>query len=81
MKLTPRSVAIEARLLLIGIPVLLWTLIPIYHLVLFAISDARHGHLRPALAGAPDAAELRHRVRARSTSTSTTSGSSSGTRC
>lgn len=28
----------EAKLLLIGIPVLLWTLIPIYHLLLFAIS-------------------------------------------
>ena len=28
----------EAQLLLVGIPVLLWTLIPIYHLVLFAIS-------------------------------------------
>ena len=28
----------EAKLLLIGIPVLLWTLIPIYHMVLFAIS-------------------------------------------
>ena len=33
-----RDVAIEARLLLIGIPVLIWTLLPIYHLVLFAIS-------------------------------------------
>ena len=33
-----RDVAVEARLLLIGIPVLIWTLLPIYHLVLFAIS-------------------------------------------
>ena len=33
-----RDVAIEARLLLIGIPVLIWTLLPIYHMVLFAIS-------------------------------------------
>jgi multiple sugar transport system permease protein len=32
------EVANEARLLLIGIPVLLWTLLPIYHMVLFAIS-------------------------------------------
>jgi multiple sugar transport system permease protein len=39
MKLpSARDVAIEARLLLIGIPVLIWTLLPIYHLVLFAIS-------------------------------------------
>jgi multiple sugar transport system permease protein len=28
----------EARLILIGIPVLLWTTLPIYHMVLFAIS-------------------------------------------
>jgi multiple sugar transport system permease protein len=33
-----RDVAIEARLLLIGIPVLIWTMLPIYHLILFAIS-------------------------------------------
>jgi multiple sugar transport system permease protein len=33
-----RDVAIEARLLLIGIPVLIWTMLPIYHLFLFAIS-------------------------------------------
>lgn len=41
----------EAKLLLVGIPVLLWTLIPIYHLVLFAISpkqDAFSGALFPA---------------------------------
>jgi multiple sugar transport system permease protein len=33
-----RDVTTEARLLLIGIPVLIWTLLPIYHLLLFAIS-------------------------------------------
>jgi len=33
-----RTVSTEAKLLLIGIPVLIWTLLPIYHLVLFAIS-------------------------------------------
>ena len=33
-----RGVATEAKLLLVGIPVLLWTLLPIYHMVLFAIS-------------------------------------------
>ena len=39
MKLpSARDIAIEARLLLIGIPVLIWTLLPIYHMVLFAIS-------------------------------------------
>ena len=37
-KITWRSVATEAKLLLVGIPLLLWTMIPIYHLVLFAIS-------------------------------------------
>lgn len=39
MKLpTLRDVSNEAKLLLIGIPVLIWTLLPIYHLTLFAIS-------------------------------------------
>ena len=33
-----RDVTVEARLLLIGIPVLIWTLLPIYHLLLFALS-------------------------------------------
>ena len=33
-----RQVTTEAKLLLIGIPVLLWTMLPIYHLFLFAIS-------------------------------------------
>ena len=33
-----RAVSTEAKLLLIGIPVLIWTFLPIYHLVLFAIS-------------------------------------------
>ncbi|QQP88253.1 carbohydrate ABC transporter permease [Skermanella sp. TT6] len=32
------GIAGEAKLLLIGIPVLIWTLLPIYHLFLFAIS-------------------------------------------
>ena len=47
---TLREVGTEARLLLIGIPVLIWTLLPIYHLVLFAISpkqDAFAGKLWP----------------------------------
>jgi multiple sugar transport system permease protein len=39
MKLpTLRRVGTEAKLLLIGVPVFLWTLLPIYHMVLFAIS-------------------------------------------
>ena len=33
-----RAVAAEAKLLLIGIPVFLWTMLPLYHLFLFAIS-------------------------------------------
>ena len=40
----------EAKLLLIGIPVLIWTLLPIYHLFLFAIStkdEAFGGRLWP----------------------------------
>ena len=46
-----RSVATETRLLLIGIPLLLWTMLPIYHLLLFAISpkdSAFAGNLWPA---------------------------------
>jgi multiple sugar transport system permease protein len=45
-----KAVAAEARLLLIGIPVAIWTLIPIYHLFLFAISgrdSATSGRLWP----------------------------------
>ena len=52
MKLpTLRDIGIEARLLLVGIPVLIWTMIPIYHLFLFSISpkeDAFSGKLWPA---------------------------------
>ena len=33
-----RKITNEAKLLLIGVPVLLWTMLPIYHLFLFAIS-------------------------------------------
>ena len=51
MKLpTLGEVGTEARLLLIGIPVFLWTMIPIYHMFLFAISpkeDAFSGKLWP----------------------------------
>jgi multiple sugar transport system permease protein len=45
-----RKAAGEAKLLLIGIPVFLWTMLPIYHLFLFAISpkdDAFAGKLWP----------------------------------
>ena len=38
MKLKWKTVATEAKLLLIGIPLFLWTIIPVYHLFLFAIS-------------------------------------------
>ena len=51
MKLpTLREVSTEARLLLIGIPVFVWTMVPIYHMFLFAISpkeDAFSGKLWP----------------------------------
>jgi multiple sugar transport system permease protein len=45
-----RAVTAEAKLLLIGIPVVIWTLLPIYHLLLFAISpkqEAFSGKLWP----------------------------------
>src|SRR5215204_3056514 len=45
-----RAVATDAKLLLIGIPVLIWTVLPIYHMVLFAISpkeQAFSGQLWP----------------------------------
>src|SRR5512141_1921934 len=45
-----RGFATEAKLLLIGIPVFIWTMLPIYHLVLFAISpkdQAMSGQLWP----------------------------------
>src|SRR5258708_19774362 len=51
MKLpTLREVGTEAKLLLIGIPVLIWTMVPIYHMFVFAISpkeDAFSGKLWP----------------------------------
>jgi multiple sugar transport system permease protein len=49
-RLTLKAVATEAKLLLIGIPVFLWTMIPVYHLFLFAISprdSATSGRLWP----------------------------------
>ena len=49
-RLTFKRVTTEAKLLLIGIPVLLWTLIPVDHMVLFAISpkdSATTGRLWP----------------------------------
>jgi multiple sugar transport system permease protein len=45
-----RKVTAEAKLLLIGIPVFLWTVIPVYHMFLFAISgrdSATSGRLWP----------------------------------
>jgi multiple sugar transport system permease protein len=47
---TLRDVTTEAKLLLVAIPVLLWTMLPIYHLFLFAISpkdSAFAGNLWP----------------------------------
>jgi multiple sugar transport system permease protein len=47
---TAKAVATEAKLLLIGIPVVIWTLLPVYHMVLFALSpkdSATSGHLWP----------------------------------
>ena len=48
--ITLKKISTEAKLLLIGIPVFLWTIIPVYHLVLFAISPkdlATTGQLWP----------------------------------
>src|SRR5260370_22030930 len=45
-----RDVGTEGRLLLIGIPVFIWTMLPIYHMFLFAISpkeDAFAGKFWP----------------------------------
>jgi multiple sugar transport system permease protein len=45
-----QNVSGEAKLLLVGIPLLIWTLLPIYHLCLFAFSDkqsAFSGNLWP----------------------------------
>lgn len=50
MKISLRAVAAETKLLLIGIPVFLWTMVPIYHLFLFSISardSATSGRLWP----------------------------------
>ena len=49
-KISWRTVSREAKLLLVGIPVFLWTMIPVYHMFLFAISPrdtATSGRLWP----------------------------------
>ena len=49
-RFTWKKASTEAQLLLVGIPLLLWTLIPVYHLFLFAISSkdqATSGRLWP----------------------------------
>ena len=74
-----RNVSTEAGLLLIGIPILLWTMIPIYHMFLFAISPkdaAFSGQLWPSHP------TLRNFgiVFTRSTTFSTISGARCGTR-
>ena len=49
-RITLKAVTTEAKLLLIGIPLLIWTMIPIYHMFLFAISprdSATSGRLWP----------------------------------
>ena len=49
-KISLRDVTTEAKLLLIGIPLFFWTIIPVYHMVLFAISSkdsATSGRLWP----------------------------------
>ena len=49
-RITLRDITTEAKLLLIGIPVFIWTMIPIYHLFLFAISgkdSATSGRIWP----------------------------------
>jgi multiple sugar transport system permease protein len=48
--LTWKRVSTEAKLLLVGIPLFLWTIVPVYHLFLFAISSkdsATSGRLWP----------------------------------
>lgn len=49
-KWTLKAVVTEAKLLLVGVPVFLWTIIPVYHMFLFAISSkdsATSGRLWP----------------------------------
>jgi len=52
MKLpAPRAIATDAKLLLIGIPIAIWTLLPIYHMFLFAVSrkdSAFSGNIWPS---------------------------------
>jgi multiple sugar transport system permease protein len=49
-RITLKAVATEAKLLLIGIPLFIWTMVPVYHLFLFSISSkdsATSGRLWP----------------------------------
>ena len=48
--ITWKKVSTESKLLLVGVPLFLWTMIPIYHMVLFSISprnEATMGRLWP----------------------------------
>ena len=49
-RISLKKITTEAKLLLVGIPVFLWTIIPVYHMFLFAISErdsATSGRLWP----------------------------------
>jgi hypothetical protein len=59
---TNRKLLSEAKLWLVAIPVLLWTLIPIYHIFLFSISTKELAFSGGSGPSHPDAAQLRHRV-------------------
>jgi multiple sugar transport system permease protein len=74
-----RRVTTEAKLLLIGIPVLIWTMLPIYHLLLFAISPKEQAM---AACCGPITRTLRNfgSFSGKITTTSTSSGCRCGTR-
>ena len=59
---TWRQAGTEAKLLLIGIPVFIWTMLPIYHLALFAFSskdEAMGGRLLPDHPTLPEVGRMR----------------------
>jgi len=78
--ITWRDVGNRARLLLIGIPVFIWTMIPIYHMFVFAISPKEGRLLRQAVAGSSDAGIISRSCFTSSTISCAISGCSSAIR-
>ncbi len=76
-----KKVVTEAKLLLIGIPVAIWTLLPIYNLFLFSISTKEEAFAGQLWPDHPTLRNFEHRVPRAAPFPRATSGGRSGIRC